>query len=188
MIFKTRWGWMGLAASDKGISTIVLPKSSRHAVERALAEYRGSTFEIRSSWNGGGPGRRREKNSQPRTSNLERALRDARRQVERYLAGKSRSLDFPLDLSGGSPFQRRVWRTALRIPYGRARSYGWIASKLGGKQHARAVGGALGANPVPLIVPCHRVLAHDASLGGFSGGLSVKRKLLQLEGTLKHLK
>ncbi len=102
----------------------------------------------------------------------------------RYLAGRSRTLDFPIDLSSGTSFQRRVWQTALRIPYGRARSYHWIASKIGGKKYARAVGNALGANPLPLIVPCHRVVAHDGSLGGFSCGLTVKRKLLNLEGTL----
>jgi methylated-DNA-[protein]-cysteine S-methyltransferase len=108
--------------------------------------------------------------------------------VTRYLAGKQRTLDFPIDLSGGTPFQRRVWQTALRIPYGRARPYHWIASKVGGKQYSRAVGHALGANPIPLIIPCHRVVAHDASLGGYSGGLAVKRKLLDLEGTLALLK
>ncbi len=106
----------------------------------------------------------------------------------RYLAGRSRTLDFPIDLSGGTPFQRRVWQAALRIPYGRARSYHWIASKVGGRKYARAVGNALGTNPVPLIVPCHRVVAHDASLGGFSGGLKTKRRLLKLEGTLPLLK
>lgn len=116
------------------------------------------------------------------------ALHEAQRQVMRYLAGKSRTLDFPLDLSSGTSFQRKVWHTALRIPYGRARSYRWIASKIGGTRYARAVGNALGANPVPLIVPCHRVIAHDASLGGFSCGLMVKRKLLDLEGTLKQLR
>jgi methylated-DNA-[protein]-cysteine S-methyltransferase len=108
--------------------------------------------------------------------------------VAAYLAGKRHTLDFPIDLSAGTSFQRRVWQTALRIPYGRARSYQWIASKVGGKRYSRAVGNALGANPVPLIVPCHRVVAQDASLGGFSGGLAVKRKLLDLEGTLKQLK
>jgi O-6-methylguanine DNA methyltransferase len=115
-------------------------------------------------------------------------LRDARTQVTAYLAGKRHRLDFPIDLSAGTSFQRRVWQTALRIPYGRARSYQWIASKVGGKRHSRAVGNALGANPVPLIVPCHRVVAQDASLGGFSCGLAVKRKLLDLEGTLSQLR
>jgi O-6-methylguanine DNA methyltransferase len=155
---------MGLAASSKGIRAIVLPKSSRQAVERALRS--GTPLNGRPAAAAGA------------------LLRDAQRQVARYLVGASRSLEFPLDLSAGTPFQRRVWRAALRIPYGRARSYQWVASKVGAKQSARAVGGALGANPVPLIVPCHRVVARDASLGGFSGGLAVKRKLLDLEGTL----
>jgi O-6-methylguanine DNA methyltransferase len=175
-VFHTPLGWMGLAASAKGLRAIVLPKPSRHAVERRLAQHMGSKFDLRSCYD------------QPRTSNLEVVLRDARRQVTRYLAGRSRTLDFPIDLSGGTPFQRRVWRTALRIPYGRARSYHWIAAKVGGKKYARAVGNALGANPVPLIVPCHRVVTHDGSLGGFSCGLAVKRKLLNLEGTLSLLK
>ena len=188
LIFATRWGWMGLAASGKGVRAIVLPKSSRQAVERALAKRPGSKFEVRSLGNGGRAGQREEQNPQPRTSNLERVLREAQQQLHAYLAGASRTLDFPVDLSSGTPFQRRVWRTALRIPYGRARSYQWIASKVGANRAARAVGGALGANPVPLIVPCHRVVAHDASLGGFSGGLPVKRRLLDLEGTLPLLK
>jgi O-6-methylguanine DNA methyltransferase len=164
---------MGLAASAKGIRAIVLAKPSRHAVERALATGEGARSEARG-----------KKTLDPPTSNLKPVLRNAQRQVMRYLAGRSRTLDFPIDLSRGTPFQRLVWRTALRIPYGRARSYHWIASKVGGRRYARAVGHALGANPLPLIVPCHRVVAHDASLGGFSGGLKTKRRLLELEGTL----
>jgi methylated-DNA-[protein]-cysteine S-methyltransferase len=167
VVFHTPLGWMGLAASAKGVRAIVLAKPSRRAVERALQS--GTLPD-------GHP-----------ASGTRAMLRDAQRQVLTYLAGKQRTLDFPIDLSGGTSFQRRVWQIALRIPYGRARSYQWIASKVGGTRHARAVGNALGANPVPLIVPCHRVVAHDASLGGFSCGLAVKRKLLHLEGTLKQL-
>jgi len=186
VVFRTPLGWMGLSASAKGVSAIVLPKSSRRAVERALAT-RGDTRR-------GPRGTRQEQSvtrlraAAPFGAQARHALREAQRQVMRYLAGKSRSLDFPIDLGGGTSFQRRVWQTALRIPYGRARSYHWIASKVGGKKYARAVGNALGANPLPLIVPCHRVVAHDASLGGFSGGLTVKRKLLDLEGTLSQLR
>lgn len=183
-VFRTRWGWMGLGASAKGIRAIVLPKSSRRAVERALTKCPGSKFDVRSAKSV----RRGKSNPKPRTPNLEPRLRDAQRQIIAYLAGKRRLLDFPIDLSGGMPFQRRVWRVAQRIPYGRARSYGWVASKVGGRRYARAVGAALGANPVPLLVPCHRVLAHDGSLGGFSGGLAVKRRLLELEGTLALLR
>lgn len=178
---------MGISASENGVRAIVLPKSSRHAVERALAGRLRSKLDVRSS-NRAAENKNASSSHQPRASNLGPVLREAQRQVLSYLAGASRSLDFPLDLSTGTPFQRRVWRAALRIPYGRARSYQWIASKVGGKRSARAVGGALGANPVPLIVPCHRVVTHDGSLGGFSGGLPIKRKLLDLEGTLALLK
>lgn len=166
-VFRTPWGWIGIAVSAKGVRAIVLPKPSRGAAERAL--------------------RAQDVSSNGHLAPPDRLLRDAQTQVTAYLAGKRLTLDFPIDLSGGTSFQRRVWQTALRIPYGRARSYQWIASKVGGKRYSRAVGNALGANPVPLIVPCHRVVAHDASLGGFSGGLTVKRKLLDLEGTLKQL-
>ncbi len=105
-----------------------------------------------------------------------------------FLAGKRHELDFRVDLSSGSAFQRKVWRAALRIPYGRVRSYKWVATRVGGRHYARAVGLALGANPLPIAVPCHRVVAHDGSLGGFSCGLPAKRRLLTLEGTLAQLK
>lgn len=164
VVFPTRFGWIGLAASAKGVRVLVLGKPSRGAVERALR------CEV-------------SPNGHP-AAGTRAMLRQAQRQVARYLGGRSRRLDVPIDLSGGTPFQRRVWLAALRIPYGRARSYRWIASKVGGTRYARAVGNALGANPIPLIVPCHRVVAHDASLGGFSCGLAVKRRLLDLEGTL----
>jgi len=174
-VFRTRWGWTGVAVSDKGVSAIVLSKPSRSAAEQALATFAGVRLL------GRGQGQGKTRHSSRATGHL---LRDAQRQVVAFLTGKRKTIDVPIDLSGGSSFQRRVWQTALRIPYGRARSYGWIASKLGGRRYARAVGHALGTNPVPLIVPCHRVLAYDASLGGFSCGLPVKRKLLKLEGTL----
>jgi methylated-DNA-[protein]-cysteine S-methyltransferase len=171
-VFKTPWGWMGLAASDQGISSIVLPTASRSLVKAKLGALNG-----------------RPKTSFARVSPVEtRLLRDARQQLTEYLAGNRRAVDFPVTLEGRSAFERRVWRAILRIPYGRVRSYKWVASRIGGAHYARAVGRALGANPVPIIVPCHRVVAHDASLGGFSGGLDVKRRLLRLEGVLSQLK
>lgn len=164
-VFKTSWGWMGAAASARGVRAIVLPKDSRRAVEAAL---RGESL-----FSNGPPSPR-----------LWSVLREAREQLEGFLAGTRRELDFPVDLSGGTVFQRRVWRTILRIPYGRVRSYKWVAARVGGTEYARAVGLALGANPLPIIVPCHRVIARDSSLGGFSSGLRTKRRLLQLEGAL----
>ena len=94
----------------------------------------------------------------------------------------------PVDMAAGTTFQRKVWKAIARIPYGRVRSYQWVANRVGGKQYARAVGMALGANPVPIVVPCHRIIARDGSLGGFSCGLPVKRRLLKLEGTLAQLR
>lgn len=170
-VFHTSWGWMGLAASVNGtragVNRIVLGQASRKAVERELETFRNSHFEIRNS--------------------LLPVLRQAQTQLVEFLEGKRRELDFAVDLSEGTTFQRKVWRTILRIPYGRVRSYKWVAARVGGPRHARAVGLALGANPVPLIVPCHRVVAHDGSLGGFSCGLRIKRRLLALEGTLPQL-
>lgn len=90
----------------------------------------------------------------------------------------------PLDLSQGTKFRLRVWAELRRIPRGETRSYGEIADELGKRRAARAVGGACGANPIPVLIPCHRVLAANGGLGGFSGGLEWKRRLLALEGAL----
>lgn len=109
-------------------------------------------------------------------------LAQTRTCVERIAAGQSPGPPPPLDLSRGTRFQQRVWRELLVIPAGRTRSYGEIAARLGKPGAARAVGGACGANPVPLLVPCHRVLAAGGRLGGFSGGLDWKIRLLRVEG------
>lgn len=90
----------------------------------------------------------------------------------------------PFDLSQGTKFRLRVWAELRRIPRGETRSYGQIADELGKRRAARAVGGACGANPIPVLIPCHRVLAANGGLGGFSGGLEWKRRLLALEGAL----
>ena len=165
MIFRSPWGWMGVAESPRGIRAIVLPKRSRRAIESNL----------------------REQSDGPLQQGESVQLEEARRQLLDYLAGSRNTFDVPLDLSRGTSFQRKVWRTLQRVPYGKLRSYQWIAARVGGRHYARAVGNAVGANPLPIVVPCHRIVAHDASLGGFSGGLSMKRKLLSLEGTLTQL-
>ena len=104
-----------------------------------------------------------------------------KRQLQRYAAGKSVRWNVPLDLSSGTKFQQKVWHILTKIPRGETRSYGWVAQKVGKPRASRAVGAACGANPVPVIVPCHRVIAGDGSLGGFGGGLPMKRRLLALE-------
>lgn len=164
-LFKSCWGWMGITESGKGIDGIVLPQTSKQRAIAVLREQAPDLVVMEPS------------------PQLERA----QAQLLDYLAGERQTFDVPLDLSRGTAFQRQVWRTLLKVPYGKLRSYQWVAARVGGRQYARAVGNAAGANPLPILVPCHRVVAHDATLGGFSGGLSTKRKLLTLEGTLVQL-
>ena len=102
-------------------------------------------------------------------------------EIAGYLAGAVRAFTVPVS-ADGTAFQKAVWAELARIPYGKRRTYGEIAAKLGRPRGARAVGAACGANPVPILVPCHRVVASGGGLGGFSAGLAVKRRLLDLEG------
>ncbi len=107
-------------------------------------------------------------------------LDQVREQLAQYGAGTRRSFEVGLDLRG-TDFEREVWAALLRIPFGSTSTYGELAAALGRRGGARAVGGAAGRNPVPIVVPCHRLLA-SAGLGGFTGGLDQKRALLGLEG------
>ena len=108
-------------------------------------------------------------------------LRPYRRQLEEYFAGKRKTFSFALDLRG-TDFQQRCWRALLDIPYGETRTYAEIARRVGRPQAFRAVGGANHDNPIAIVVPCHRVIASDGTLGGYGGGLPLKEKLLLLEG------
>jgi len=105
-------------------------------------------------------------------------------QLRAYFAGERRSFDVRLDLRHTTPFQRRVLLAAARVPAGQVVSYGEIARRIGQPQGSRAVGQALGHNPVPIVIPCHRVIAAGGRIGGYTGGLGIKRKLLRLEGAL----
>ena len=111
-------------------------------------------------------------------------LRQAVAQLVEYFAGQRTAFDLPLDLQGGTPFQQSVWDALLRIPRGGTTSYGELARRLGKPQAARAIGAAVGRNPVSIVVPCHRVLGTDGTLTGYAGGLERKTALLQLEGAL----
>jgi len=109
--------------------------------------------------------------------------RDFERQLSDYLEGKRRVFELPLHLEG-SEFQKEVWEAISNIPYGRTASYGEIARLIGKPGASRAVGAASGANPIPIVIPCHRVIGANGSLTGFGGGLALKRRLLALEGIL----
>ena len=117
----------------------------------------------------------------PVTAAARRLAERARQEILEYLQGKRAFFSVPVDLSETPEFQRRVLEAARQIPYGEARPYAWIAERIGSPRAVRAVGTALGRNPVPLIVPCHRVWRSDGGLGGYLFGVEYKRRLLVLE-------
>ena len=163
-LFQTSLGWAGVAATSRGIRAVVLPDKEKHAVERTLLS---SLFGVGSS----------DGSELLVALVLEKAVHV----LQHCFAGERISFDLPLDLTSGTPFQQAVWRAALQIPFGEVRSYAWAAKRIGNPRASRAVGRALGANPIPIIVPCHRVVRSAGGLGGYSGGLGLKRKLLDLE-------
>ena len=110
-------------------------------------------------------------------------LTDAARQIGEYLRGERRDFDVPIRLEG-TDFQLLVWNALRTIPYGETRTYAEVAAQIGRPRAVRAVGGANHRNPLPLIVPCHRVVGANGALVGFGGGLEVKRRLLELEGAM----
>jgi methylated-DNA-[protein]-cysteine S-methyltransferase len=109
-------------------------------------------------------------------------LRQADQQLQAYFAGKLTGFDLPLDLSNGTAFQQAVWQALLTIPSGSSQSYGELARRLDNPKAVRAVGAAVGRNPVSIIVPCHRILGAGGQLTGYAGGLWRKQALLKLEG------
>ena len=111
-------------------------------------------------------------------------LQETARQLQQYLGGEREGFDLPLDLSGGTPFQQDVWRALLAIGRGGTTSYGQLSHQLGRPRAVRAVGAAVGRNPLSVVVPCHRVLGADGSLTGYAGGLDRKTALLALENAL----
>ena len=125
------------------------------------------------------PGRRPA--ARPTSSQL---LTRLTRELEAFFQGERREFSLPLSLAG-TPFQLAVWEELRKVPYGTVVSYGELASRIGHPRAARAVGGAVGANPVPILIPCHRVVRAGGELGGFGPGPEWKRRLLELEGALE---
>ena len=158
--FESPIGEMRVAASREGLAYLELPQASG----RGLAGWARRFV----------PDAELEEAYAP--------LRGAIAQLLEYLEGKRRDFDLALDLRG-TPFQRKVYRAVARIPYGRTRSYAEIAREMGQPRAVRAVGAANGANPLPLVVPCHRVIASDGKLGGYGGGLPLKARLLAMESS-----
>jgi methylated-DNA-[protein]-cysteine S-methyltransferase len=120
----------------------------------------------------------------PRIVEAPSLLDPLRRELEEYFAGRRRAFELPLDWALIGPFGRRVLRKTAAIPYGGHLSYAEVAAEAGSPRGARAAGNALGSNPIPIVIPCHRVLRSGGKLGGYGGGLDRKRWLLELEGAL----
>ncbi|MFN2616994.1 MAG: methylated-DNA--[protein]-cysteine S-methyltransferase [Thermoleophilaceae bacterium] len=120
----------------------------------------------------------------PRMLEAPERLDEVRRELDEYFQGRRRRFDLPLDWSLARGFHRSVLRTTARIGYGRVRSYSEVAARAGSPRAVRATGNALGANPIPVVVPCHRVVRTGGALGGYGGGLDRKEYLLRLEGAL----
>jgi len=120
----------------------------------------------------------------PRVLEAPAALEETRRELDLYFEGKLDRFDLPLDWQLSDGFQLRVQRAIAAIPYGKTRNYTEMATAAGNQRAVRAAGTACGRNPIPLIVPCHRVLRSGGGLGGYGGGLEMKRALLELEGVL----
>ncbi|HET7922087.1 MAG TPA: methylated-DNA--[protein]-cysteine S-methyltransferase [Gammaproteobacteria bacterium] len=131
----------------------------------------------------GGP---RPLRPEPDWEKAEKPFREVIRQLRAYFNGKLQKFDLPL-APEGTEFQMRVWRALREIPYGETWSYGQLARRIRKPQASRAVGAANGQNPIPIIVPCHRVIGANGSLTGFGGGLPIKRALLELESGVRSL-
>jgi len=162
VLFDTILGWMGIIGSADGLREIILPRESKEGVLCAMK----SQYNL------------------PVDTGLD-VFKDLTQRLRSYLNGEEVIFPDRLDFGEATHFQQTVWRTAQTIPYGETRSYSWVANQSGCNKGARAVGQALGKNPLPIIIPCHRVISSDGSLGGFTGGFSLKKYLLDLEAAGK---
>jgi O-6-methylguanine DNA methyltransferase len=167
-VFRVSLGWCAAARGGERVCAFVLPVPS---AEIAREEILALTARP----------------SRPSAAAPRRAAAEFRRLAEavaQYFEGRAVRLDeFPVDLSSGTSFQQRIWSVVQRIPYGQIRTYRWIGMETGRPEATRAIGRAVGANPIPLLIPCHRVVGSDGSLVGFSatGGIGLKLKMLHLE-------
>jgi O-6-methylguanine DNA methyltransferase len=167
-VFHVSLGWCAAARGGKGVCAFVLPVQSAQIAEEEILAVTGELLQ---------PGV-----SAPRRAPS--ALRRLAEAAAKYFDGEAVGFDeFPSDLTSGTSFQQRIWSVIRKIPSGQVRTYRWIGMEIGRPEAARAIGQAVGANPVPLLIPCHRVVGSDGSLVGFSaaGGIGLKTKMLELE-------
>jgi methylated-DNA-[protein]-cysteine S-methyltransferase len=159
-VFDTPFGWMAAAGSAAGLFRITLPQSSPDMALKLVADLIPQSVAKASCFG------------------------DLAFRLQRYFEGDRVDFSDELDLRGTTPLQREVWNLTRSIPYGETRMYGWLSRKLGRPKGARWIGQALSRNPMPIIIPCHRVIAAGGALCGFAGGLEMKRRLLELESSV----
>ncbi len=159
------------ATLDSPLGTLLLARTDRGLVRLAYVDYEGEDEVIAEL-----AGR-----ISPRVLAVPRRLDETRRELDQYFAGSRHEFDVPIDWRLTHGFGRRVLRATARIPYGAVSSYRQVAAAAGSPRGSRAAGNALGANPIPIVVPCHRVLHSGGGLGGYTGGVERKRLLLDVE-------
>ncbi len=155
--FTTAMGWVGILSSARGLVRLTLPQPSAQGALELL----GSSLS--------------------HATRSPHQFEDMISRLRIYFDGCKVAFPDELDLSRATHFKRQVWRLTRLIPYGESRSYRWLAEQIGQPNAMRAVGQALAQNPLPIIIPCHRVVASNGKLGGYSGGVEMKRRLLHLE-------
>ncbi|MBI2918520.1 MAG: methylated-DNA--[protein]-cysteine S-methyltransferase [Chloroflexi bacterium] len=154
-LVETRLGWLGVVWGERGLARLCLPQPTREAAQRQVGAA---------------------------TDGIPAGLGNLAQRLQRYFEGEPVAFPEPVDLSAGTPFQQEVWRALREIPLGATLTYGELARRVGRPRAARAVGQAVGANPVPIVIPCHRVIAAGGGLCGYTGAdLSFKAALLRLE-------
>ncbi|MBU0700903.1 methylated-DNA--[protein]-cysteine S-methyltransferase [bacterium] len=158
--FNTTLGWMGIASSDQGIRAIVLPQKERKMVTRELRKQLPPNANMLFDFY--------------YFSEISEAFKH-------YFRKRSVIFDFPLDINRGNVFERKVWDATCSVPHGEIRTYKWVAQEIGYPEAARPVASALRYNPLPIIIPCHRVVTSEYSREGYSRGFEWKRKLLEIE-------
>lgn len=159
-IFNTSFGWCGIVFGEGGIRKLYLPGNKKEKLKKNILNgYRNAVESLS-------------------------GIKEVINSICNYFDGNNVQFSNFLDMDSMTDFQKKVYKETMKIPFGRVKTYRWLAGKVGIPEGARAVGNALGRNPVPLIIPCHRIVRIDGNLGGFSapGGILLKKKMLMNEG------
>ena len=157
-LFKSPWGMTGIAATPKGLCQVV----TRVKSEQSFTRYLRSVYLAEPIRNAA-------------------QLASYKKEFDLYFKGRLNRFQSPLDINVGTPFQKKVWSKLKTIPYGTTQSYQSLAKSIGNPKASRAVGSANGKNPLSIVIPCHRVINKNGGLGGYTGGLNIKKHLLKLE-------